>query len=965
MSTPLRPVDIAKPLLKVAALATLLVLAGCASTPEEDGSQEPTLASLPQRQQLPTAAPLPKISSDEAKRSYQRLLEQQAQGKVKSEALRRLADLTLRQAEVRILAEADGDTSQLSAGERDASFEKSIVLYRQILREFPDYQDKAGVYYQLAKAHDLLAERDASLDALALLAKEFPADGQAPEAQFRRGEAAFVARKWAEAELAYTAVLAAGENHAFAYQARYKRGWTRYKRNDFDLALEDFMPLVERLRKLDDRDVQVRDLRGDTQRVIALAFANLEGPVSIRDWFGKVGEKPYEPDVYRALADLYLAQERFKDAADTYNTFIVQRPLHDEAPAFSTAIIETYQKGGFPTLVLPAKEDFAERYGRRSEFWARARGPAREPLLPQLKTHIRDVATHYHALAQGSRLPTDYRTSARWYREYLDTFPTEPEAPELHFLLAEALYDANAPAEAGPEFEKVAYSYPAHAKSEAAGYAALVSYSHLLRVAAGQDEKGKPVKGMKPDPVAIARWQQEGIRAGQRYAQTFASNSKAPTVLAQVFNWQLATADLAGSVTTARQLLIMELATPVQQREARVGIANGEFDLGHYVAAEQGYTDALRTPGFDAKTIAQFHERRGQAIYKQGEASVQSASKQTDPALQQADKRVAVEHFLRLGQVEPQALARANAEYDAVALLLELSDWPRAIAVLEQFRRQFNKNPLVVGVSEKLAYAYEQSKNWPAAAAEYVVLSKSSTDPAFAREALLRAAEFQEKAGDKAAAVAIWQDYLKRFPQPFAEAQEARAKLIGYYEGTGNAGERDRLRRELIKAHEADKSSKTSRQLHLVAQSSFALAEPGFEAYQKLALKLPLDKTLKAKRQAMQNSLKAYEQVNAYSEAEYTTAATHRIGEIYRSLAQALMSSERPKGLDSDALEEYSVLLEEQALPFEDKAIEYFSANVSYVRDGVYSDWIERSMTALRELQPARYGKTEHVESQY
>lgn len=953
-------------LLTVSVLLTSLSLIGCANNPVEDeGPQEPTLASLPPRERLPAAAPLPKVSSDEAKRSYQRLLEQQAQGKVKSEALRRLADLTLRQAEAKILAEADGDTSKLTAGERDASFEKSIALYRQILQEFPDYQDKAGVYYQLAKAHDLLAERDASLEALALLAKEYPANVQAAEAQFRRGEAAFVARNWAEAEAAYTAVLAAGDSNTFAYQARYKRGWTRYKRNDFDLALDDFMPLVERLRKLDDRDVQVRDLRGDTERVIALAFSNLEGPASVRDWFAKAGEKPYEPDIYRALADLYLSQERYKDAADTYNMFIVQRPLHDEAPSFSTAIIETYQKGGFPTLVLPAKEDFAERYGRRSEFWARARGPAREQLLPQLKNHIRDVATHYHALAQQSKVPADYRTTSRWYREYIETFPNEPETPELHFLLAEALYDANAPAEAGPEFEKVAYDYPAHGKSESAGYAALVSYSHLLRVAAAQDEKGKPVKGAQPDPVAVARWQKEGVRAGLRYSETFSSNSKAPTVLAQVINWQLAGNDLAGAVTSARQLLIMEQASAEQQREARTVIANGEFDLGRYVAAEQGYTDALRSPGFDAKTIAQFHERRSQAIYKQGEAAVQSAQKQTDPALQQADKRAAINHFLRLGQIEPQSPVRANAEYDAAALLLELSDWTGAIAVLEQFRRQFAKHALAAGVGEKLAYAYEQSQNWGAAATEYVGLSKTSTDPTFAREALLRAAEFQDKAGNKSAAMATWQDYLKRFPQPFTEAQEARAKLIGYYDGNGNSSEADRWRRELVKAHESDKSSKTPRQLYLVAQAAFVLAEPSYEAYQKLALKLPLDKTLKAKRQAMQAALKTYEQINAYAVAEYTTAATHRIGEIYRSLAKALMSSERPKGLDSDALEEYNVLLEEQALPFEDKAIEFFSANLGYVRDGVYNEWTERSLAALRELQPARYGKTEDVETFY
>ena len=942
-----------------------LIVTGCASMPEEDeGPQEPTLASLSTVKRLPPVAPLPKVSSDEAKASYQRLLEQQAQGKVKAEALRRLADLTLRQAEAKVLAEADGDLSQLSAGERDASFEKAIGLYRQLLREFPDYGDRAGVYYQLAKAHDLQAEREASLDALAMLAKEFPNDPQSAEAQFRRGEAAFVARQWPEAEAAYGAVMSAG-NTTYLDQAQYKRGWTRYKRNNFDLALEDFIPLIERLRSVGDGDAQLRELRSDTLRVSALSFANQDGPASVRDWFSKAGEKNYEPDVYRALAELYLSQERYKDAADTYRMFVSERPLHDEAPAFSTAIIETYQRGNFPTLVLPAKEDFASRYGRRSEFWARAHGPARDALLPQLKGHIRDVATHYHALAQKSKLPADFRTSANWYREFLDTFPSEPEAPALHFLLAEALLDAKAPAEAGPEFEKVAYDYPAHGKSEPAGYAALASYSVLLRQASALDEKGKPVKGQQTDAEAIARWQQEGIRSGLRYAKGFADNSKAPTVLAQVISWQLARSDVAGAVTSARQLLILEQSTAAQQREARTVIANGEFDLGRYIAAEQGYTDALRMTGFDSKTIAQFRERRGQAIYKQGEAAMKAAAGQTDPALAANDKRQAVEHFLRLGQIEPQSPVRANAEYDAAALLLELAEWSRAVSVLEQFRQQFSKHPLAAGVAEKLAYAHEQAQNWPAAAAEYVSLSKTSTDPEFVRAALLRAAEFQQKAGNEAAAITIWQDYLKRFPQPFAEAQEARARLISHFDHQGKAAERDRLRRDLVSAHDADRGSKTPRQLALVAEAAFALAEPSFAAYEKLTLKLPLKKTLAAKRQALQTALKAYEKVNTYAVAEYTTAATYRIGELYRLLARALMDSERPKGLDADALDEYNVLLEEQALPFEDTAIEFFTANLGYVKDGVYNSWTEHSLTALRKLQPARYGKSEYVETQF
>ena len=64
--------------------------------------------------------------------------------------------------------------------------------------------------------------------------------------------------------------------------------------------------------------------------------------------------------------------------------------------------------------------------------------------------------------------------------------------------------------------------------------------------------------------------------------------------------------------------------------------------------------------------------------------------------------------------------------------------------------------------------------------------------------------------------------------------------------------------------------------------------------------------------------------------AEVTTAATYEMGELYRRLGADLMKSERPANLDADALEQYDILLEEQAFPFEEKAVEVHSLNARH-----------------------------------
>ena len=96
--------------------------------------------------------------------------------------------------------------------------------------------------------------------------------------------------------------------------------------------------------------------------------------------------------------------------------------------------------------------------------------------------------------------------------------------------------------------------------------------------------------------------------------------------------------------------------------------------------------------------------------------------------------------------------------------------------------------------------------------------------------------------------------------------------------------------------------------------------------------------------------------------AEIATEATHRVGSIYLTLSRDLMASQRPAGLSALELEQYELLLEEQAFPIEEQAIDVFETNVARMDQGVYNVWIQRSIEALAEIVPARYAKQENYE---
>ena len=133
--------------------------------------------------------------------------------------------------------------------------------------------------------------------------------------------------------------------------------------------------------------------------------------------------------------------------------------------------------------------------------------------------------------------------------------------------------------------------------------------------------------------------------------------------------------------------------------------------------------------------------------------------------------------------------------------------------------------------------------------------------------------------------------------------------------------------------------------------------------YRQVELTVPLKASLQKKKQLMQKSIDAYSGAIKYQVEEVTTEATFQIAEIYRHFARSILDSQRPRGLDEEQLEEYELLLEEQAYPFEEKAIDIHLANFKRIPAGTYDEPTRNSLRALGEMMPYRFAKIEGTES--
>jgi tetratricopeptide (TPR) repeat protein len=803
--------------------------------------------------------------------------------------------------------------------------------------------------YQLARAYETAGKTDDALWMLDELVTRHPETPRIVEVQFRRGEMLFMRKDYNAAESAYAAVVEFGDGSRFYEQSLYKLGWARFKLGWHQDSLMPFFDLLDRkiaAQMLADPDGYLgglsradRELVEDTLRVLSISFSYMDGAASIAALLDTRGNPAYSYVIYRNLGDLYLEQERFQDAAETYEAFIALDPGHPKSPLLQVEVIEAYKRGRFPTLVIGGKKDFAARYGMDKPFWQRNPLEDNPAVEASLKENLTDLARYYHAEAQSSKSQVDYQQAAHWYRKRLAYFPDEPDSAHTSFLLAEVLFESREFREAMDAYEHAAYDFPLHEESAEAAYAAVLAYREHEKELTGD---------------AKADWHQHYLESGLNFASAYPEHPHAAAVLTTIAEDLFSQSQFDRAIAVGQS--VVRMAPPVEPALARTSwtvIAHSYFDIGNFAEAEQAYysLQAL-TPEDDTGVPQDVRDRIASSIYKQGEQ-----------ARDAGDFETAVAHFKRLGQAVPDSSIRATAEYDAAAALIAMEAWDRAAIELAEFRRNYPDSQYAGAATRNLAAIYLEAGKGAQAADELVnIANAAESDDDVKREALWKAADLYKESGAIPQEKSVLEDIIVRYPDPISESVEARFRLLEISENNADSDHRTRILQDLIDVDAAAGDDRSDRTRYLAAKASLELAESVRRRFAAMEITQPIAESMELKKSLMQDALNVYATAAAFGVAEVTTAATFRLGEVYQQFSKDLMESERPDGLDQLALEQYELLLEEQTYPFEEKAIELFEANVSRVPDGVWDEWVRRSFAALATLMPARYAKTEKSE---
>ena len=910
---------------------------------------------------------------DKAMLSYQRFLEETPDSELNPEALRRLADLKIEkeygtltegaepvghgESEARFERRTTDSqlpgSAQAVAGKRadgasdleNAQAREAIALYEKLLGDYPDYERNDQVLYQMSRAYEEVGEIEEAMAVMDRMVRDYPRSRNIGEVQFRRAEYFFTRKSYLEAEDAYISIVDMGVGSTFYEFALYKLGWTFYKQELYEDALSRFIALMDHKVSVgydleNTVDEQERKRTDDTFRVISLSFSSLGGIDSAVQYFSSQGKRKYEDKIYSNLGEFYFEKLRYADAAAAYEAFVDRNPFHKVAPNFQMRVIEIQAAGGFPSLVLDSKKKFATTYGLTAEYWKYFNPGDRQDVLGLLKTNLTDLANHYHASYQDPKQaedkPANFEEALHWYEGFLASFPADSESPFINYQLADLLLENRSFGAAAVQLEKTAYGYPTHAKSSQAGYAAVAAHREQLGAATPAD--GDKVK-------------REVVRSSLMFADTFPGHEKAAIVLGAASDDLYSMKEYEQALAAASRLIEVFPDTDVDVvRDAWLVVGHSSYELMGYSEAESAYLKVLALLPEGDETRQALTDNLAASIYKQGEQ-----------AFAAQDHRAAADHFLRVGRAAPDSTIRTTAEYDGATALIKLQDWEAAAAVLEGFRRDFPGNTLQPEVTRKLAFVYKENNQISLAAHEYERIESESTDDEIRRDALLVAAQLHEQDGNTARVLEVCRRYVDYFPEPVELNLETRSKIAGILKVRSDRGAYLKELEKIVAIDALAGSAQTPRTRYLAAQAALVLAQNDFDAFAAVKLVKPLEENLSKKRDLMKTATEEFGRLVDYEIGEVTAAATFYLAEIYSHFSKALMTSERPEGLSPLEMEQYDLAIEEEAYPFEERAIEVHESNLKLISLGVYNEWIDKSLQRLAESVPARYDKPEEA----
>ncbi len=284
---------------------------------------------------------------------------------------------------------------------------------------------------------------------------------------------------------AYAKVLATPEDRNYSL-ALYKTAWSHYRASRFVEAIRHFGQLVQWSDDEQQRTGRAgSELRSEAVQYIAITFAytdwneNLvpDDQEGLPTGFQRVQDaqlipqdRPWTEEVYFQLGNAYFDEAKYPQAIEVWNYALNKWTLSPRAPEITNMIARAYRRNNELEREIETRSLLAN-YGVGTTWYnANIDHPAEQRRAEELAERaLIDAALNHHERAQSLRAQgvvqrdearirlarEEYRLAADAYRAYIQRYPNDPQAYEVTYSLADALYWSENFEEAAREYANV------------------------------------------------------------------------------------------------------------------------------------------------------------------------------------------------------------------------------------------------------------------------------------------------------------------------------------------------------------------------------------------------------------------------------------------------------------------------------------------------------------------------------
>ncbi|HVZ33244.1 MAG TPA: tetratricopeptide repeat protein, partial [Polyangiaceae bacterium] len=268
--------------------------------------------------------------------------------------------------------------------------------------------------------------------------------------------------------------------------ALYKLAWAYYRAFRYPEAVRNFAALVEWSDQEEKRTGRAgSELRAEAVQYLAIAFAyddwnenqvpdTQEGLPSglqrVQDPSLMPQDRPWTAEIYQALGSVWFDEAKYPQAVEIWKLALKRWPNHPKAPEVQNSIARAYTRANQQDQAMVARAALGN-YVEGSTWWnANVDHPLEQRQAEQLAEEaVVSAAVYHHQEAQRlrrlgvqdqdpeliKRAQEEYGLAAKGYRGYIQTYPNSPQAYELQYNLADALFWSENYDEAAREYAAV------------------------------------------------------------------------------------------------------------------------------------------------------------------------------------------------------------------------------------------------------------------------------------------------------------------------------------------------------------------------------------------------------------------------------------------------------------------------------------------------------------------------------